>query len=108
MQETDTHADRGSALVAALLITVALCFLGTTFVTMAVTDRGIAANSTDSTQAFNLAEAGLEHAIAELPELDVDTLLAGGGVVFSNETLAEGDRVRVKDVSGNSLMVEKA
>jgi membrane protein implicated in regulation of membrane protease activity len=27
--------------------------------------------------------------------------------IISTETLAEGDRVRVKDVSGNSLMVEK-
>jgi membrane protein implicated in regulation of membrane protease activity len=27
--------------------------------------------------------------------------------IISSETLAEGDRVRVKDVSGNSLIVEK-
>ena len=27
--------------------------------------------------------------------------------IFSTDTLAEGDRVRVKDVSGNSLIVEK-
>lgn len=27
--------------------------------------------------------------------------------IISSETLAEGDRVRVKDVSGNSLLVEK-
>jgi membrane protein implicated in regulation of membrane protease activity len=28
--------------------------------------------------------------------------------IISSESLAEGDRVRVKDVSGNSLIVEKA
>jgi membrane protein implicated in regulation of membrane protease activity len=27
--------------------------------------------------------------------------------IISNESLSEGDRVRVKDVSGNSLVVEK-
>ncbi len=29
-------------------------------------------------------------------------------LIISEEELAEGDRVRVKDVSGNSLIVEKA
>jgi membrane protein implicated in regulation of membrane protease activity len=28
--------------------------------------------------------------------------------IISTDSLAEGDRVRVKDVSGNSLVVEKA
>lgn len=92
--ETTNAASRkgesGSALIMALLMTTILFLLGATFMVVSMTDRRIAANEADGMAAFNLAEAGIEHAVAELPGQDIDTLLSGGGVLLSNQSLAKG------------------
>ncbi len=86
----DSSGQRGGAMVLALLLTAALVGLGATFLMISHTDRTIAANRADGSQAFHLAEAGLEHAVAELPDQDFDTLLAGGGMLFAAEGLGGG------------------
>jgi PilX N-terminal len=78
------------ALVMALLMAVVLLLLGTTLATVAVSDRRISGNDLEGARAFHLAEAGLEHAIAELPDQSLDTLLAAGGALFTSEDLGGG------------------
>jgi Tfp pilus assembly protein PilX len=89
-ESTGNHGQRGSALLAALVIALALVALGATFLTVSLTDRSIASNEAGAGRAFNLAEAGIEHAIAELPDQNVDALLAGGGALFANQAMAGG------------------
>ena len=54
--------ERGIALVVALLVMSLLSLLGTTFLAMAMTESMIATNLVHEIKAFNIAEAGLEHA----------------------------------------------
>ncbi len=78
------------ALVMALLMAVVLLLLGTTVATIAVSDRRISGNDLEGARAFHVAEAGLEHAIAELPDRSLDTLLESGGALFTSEDLGGG------------------
>jgi len=54
--------ERGMVLVVGLLLIVVLVLLGTTAVMTSTTDMKISANYKTSTQAFYIAEAGIEHA----------------------------------------------
>ena len=86
----DRSAEKGVALVMALVLTMVLLLFGIMLTTVAVRDRRVARNDLDGSRAFNIAEAGLEHAIAELPDRNFDALLAGGGALFTNRALGGG------------------
>lgn len=84
------HPERGAAIVVVLVLAVALVMLGSSLIKISMNDRSISANDADGSGAFNLAEAGLEHAIAEIPDRDIDVLLTAGGALFTNEALGDG------------------
>lgn len=70
--------ERGTALVATLSIAMILLPLGAFVVLQARTDIAIQYNLRSETEAFYVAEAGLEHAIAEIqPGRSFDPLLLG-------------------------------
>ena len=84
------RGDRGSALVLALILLAGLIVLAGAFVAVALTETHIAANETRAAVAFGIAEGGLDHAVAELGDVDVDELLAAGGELFVGEPLGDG------------------
>ena len=84
------RAERGGALIMALLLGAVAVLLGGTFLAMSLTDRRIASNEADNVGAFNCADAGVQHAVAELPDQDIDTLLTAGGNLFTNQALGDG------------------
>ncbi len=81
---------KGSALIVVLLLSVALALLGGAFMTVSFTDRQISSNEVQATQAFDLADAGLDHAVEQLKDQNADTLLAAGGALFTNQALGAG------------------
>jgi Tfp pilus assembly protein PilX len=93
------HDERGSALLIAMLMTLALAVLGATFLSVSLTDRKIAANEADATKAFAVTEAGIEDARAALATTTVNTLLAAGGHLFTGSTVGGG--TYVVDVANN-------
>ncbi len=74
-----TTEPRGIVLVVILLVIAFLSVLGAAFLTLSVAESTISRNLVNATQAFNIAEAGLEHARVELLGREVNALLAGGG-----------------------------
>jgi hypothetical protein len=76
--------------VLALILLASLIVLAGAFVAVALTETHIAANETRAAVAFGIAEGGLDHAVTELGDLDVDELLAGGGKLFADEPLGDG------------------
>jgi hypothetical protein len=66
--------EKGMVLIVALLLIAALVLLGTTAVMISTTDMKISANYKSSTQAFYIAEAGIEQARAQLRNLGSSTL----------------------------------
>ena len=82
--------DRGSALVLALILLASLIVLAGAFVAVALTETHIAANETRAAVAFGIAEGGLDHAVVELGDIEVDDLLAEGGKLFVDEPLGDG------------------
>ena len=87
---SDKRGEHGGALIMALLVAAAVIMLGGTFLSVSLTDRNIASNEADGVRAFNLADAGIQHAIAELPDQDIDTLLGAGGDLFTDQSLGNG------------------
>lgn len=83
--------ERGSALVLALILLASLIVLAGAFAAVALTETHIAANEIRSAVAFGIAEGGLDHAVTELGDVDVDELLNGGGELFVNEALGDGN-----------------
>lgn len=71
--------ERGMVLVVALLVMVILALLGVTFLTISASEYNIASNELNASRAFNLAEAGAEHARAELRGADINSILTQGG-----------------------------
>src|SRR3990172_12111995 len=69
---------RGSALVIALLMLIMLSFIGIASITTSVRDMDIAKNTTDRTDAFYVAEAGLEMAFG---------ILKNNATVLANDSL---------------------
>jgi hypothetical protein len=78
-------------MLAALVLAVSLLVIGATFLSVALNQRSIATNQTAGAQALTLAEAGIDHALAELPDIDVDTLLKNGGSLLSQQALGDGE-----------------
>src|SRR4030067_3712994 len=70
--------NRGSALVVALLMLIMLSFIGIASITTSVRDMDIAKNTTDRTDAFYVAEAGLELAFG---------ILKNNASIVGNDTL---------------------
>ena len=70
--------NRGSALVVALLMLIMLSFIGIASITTSVRDMDIAKNTTDRTDAFYVAEAGLEMAFG---------ILKNNATVLANDSL---------------------
>lgn len=89
-QHERSGAERGAALVMAMLLIAVLLLAGGTFLRASLTEATIATNEVDSTTALNLAEAGIAHARVLLAGQDVDVLLAAGGVLFDDRTLGRG------------------
>lgn len=81
---------KGSALIVVLLLAASLALLGGAFLTVSFNDRQIVSNEVQATQAFDLADAGLDHAVEQLKDEDADTLLAAGGALFTNQSLGPG------------------
>ena len=75
MKQT-SRQPRGAALIIAMLVMAVLLLAGTTFLTISSTENAIALNERVSAQAFLLAEAGLNKAIATL----------NGSSTYSGET----------------------
>jgi hypothetical protein len=73
-----------------LILLASLIVLAGAFVAVALTETHIAANETRAAVAFDIAEGGLDHAVVELGDIDVDDLLAGGGKLFVDEPLGDG------------------
>jgi len=65
-KKTRTTAERGAALVIALLLMGLLLLLGTAFMTISSTETQIAFNEQKAVQAFYLAEAGFHKTISDL------------------------------------------
>ena len=62
-----SHADeKGMALVTGLLLAAVLMLLGTTALLISTTDMKISSNNKSNSQAFFIAEAGIEHARGNL------------------------------------------
>jgi hypothetical protein len=80
----------GSALVLVLLVLAVLLLIGSAFLSASLSERSIAVNETNSGKAFNIAEAGIEHSRALLPDTDVDALLTAGGKLFNGQSLDQG------------------
>jgi hypothetical protein len=74
----------------ALILLASLIVLAGTFAAVALTETHIAANETRAAVAFGIAEGGLDHAVAELGDVDVGELLEGGGKLFVSEPLGDG------------------
>jgi hypothetical protein len=83
-------AERGSALLLALLVLAVLLLMGSAFLSVSLSERSIAVNETNSGKSFNVAEAGVEHTRALVPATDVDALLLAGGTLFSGQALDGG------------------
>jgi len=83
-------AESGSALIIAVILVASLIVLAGAFLTVALIETRIAANETRAAVAFGLAEGGLEHAVVELGDVDVDDLLEHGGKLFVGERLGDG------------------
>jgi len=82
-----------------MLMVLALAVLGATMLSVSLTDRKIASNEADANKAFAVAEAGIEDARAALASTVVNTLLAGGGHLFTGSTIGNG--TYVVDVTNN-------
>lgn len=83
-------AESGSALIIAVILVASLIVLAGAFLTVALIETRIAANETRAAVAFGIAEGGLEHAVVELGDIDVDELLENGGKLFVGEKLGDG------------------
>jgi hypothetical protein len=82
--------ERGSALLIAMSIMLAMAVIGVTFLSVSLTGRKIASNEADSAKAFAVAEAGIEDARAALPGTNVNALLTAGGHLFTASTVGAG------------------
>jgi len=78
--------ERGTALVIALLATVVLVLLGIAAIRTVTTDIMISANDKAAKQAFYLAEAGLEEALARMKS---DNIIDNYGNVISASDISE-------------------
>jgi len=101
--------DRGVALVAALLVMIMLAFLGAAIVFTSSTDYKIARNTTRTTQAFMVAEAGLSDAINYLrgnpkwgPDLDRDGSTSDDAATWATQNAGS---LQLKDQSGGYSVV---
>ncbi|MFQ5962170.1 MAG: pilus assembly PilX N-terminal domain-containing protein [Candidatus Methylomirabilales bacterium] len=76
--------ERGIALVVALLVMTLLTLLGATILSMSSTESTIAANEVDAARAFQVADAGIEHARHSLyfDSLSPSAVLDGTDGVF--------------------------
>lgn len=83
-------AESGSALILAVILVASLIVLAGAFLAVASIETRIAANEVRAAVAFAVADGGLEHAVVELGDVDVDALLARGGELFAGETLGDG------------------
>ncbi|MFQ5881717.1 MAG: PilX N-terminal domain-containing pilus assembly protein [Candidatus Methylomirabilales bacterium] len=70
------RGEGGVVLVTAMLVMIILSLLGATFLAVSGTERIIASNEMNTSRAFGIAEAGLEHARRELVDVGVNTILA--------------------------------
>jgi len=70
---------RGVVLVVTLLVITFLSLLGVAFLSLSLTENTISHNLVMASQAFGIAEAGLEHGRVELLGRNVNAILAGGG-----------------------------
>jgi len=77
---------KGMVLIVALLILAALVLLGTMAVMMSTTDMKISANYKTGNQAFYVAEAGIEEAIARMRENFAPTTGATGRIDDADPT----------------------
>ena len=96
--------DRGIALVAALLVMIVLAFLGAAIVFTSSTDYKIARNTTRTTQAFMVSEAGLSDAINYLrsdpkwgPDLDRDGSTSDDAATWATQNAGS---LQLKDLTG--------
>ncbi len=91
-----TTANMGAALMSALLVMVIMTGLGTAAITLTTFDSEITANDRSATQAFYVAESGVQHAIALLKGAGGvangfdDELTAHGGVMLHDVALGNG------------------
>ncbi len=74
-----TREQRGMVLVVTLLVIIFLSLLGSTLLSLSLAENNISTNLVRSSKAFGIAEAGLEHARAELAGKDFNAILAAGG-----------------------------
>ncbi|MBI2115014.1 MAG: hypothetical protein HYT85_08035, partial [candidate division NC10 bacterium] len=102
MKRTSRHP-RGAALIIALLVMAVLLLAGTTFLTISSTENAIALNERVSAQAFLLAEAGLNKAIAQLNSSssysgETNTSLGSGSFTVTATTVAGCTATSGRDV----------
>jgi hypothetical protein len=86
----EPRAESGSALILAVILVASLMVLAGAFLAVASIETRIAANEVRAAVAFAVAEGGLEHAVVELGDVDVEELLARGGTLFVGEKLGDG------------------
>ena len=84
--------DAGAALMSALLVTIIITGLGVSAITLTTFDSEITANDRSATQAFYLAEGGVQHAIALLKA-------AGGADDGLDDELGTNSGVMLNDVA---------
>lgn len=82
--------ERGAALVLALLVITALLLLGSGFLATSLTENRVASNEVAAARAFNIAEAGIQRGRIALGATNFNTLLAGGGALYTNQSFDSG------------------
>ncbi|MFQ5656488.1 MAG: PilX N-terminal domain-containing pilus assembly protein [Candidatus Methylomirabilales bacterium] len=93
--------ERGMALIIALFVVVILMLMGGLFLTVSMTESNISSNERNHSQAFQFAEAGVEHARRALMRLSPTGVLNGTPVFGGSNTAALGTGTYTVQVRNN-------
>lgn len=91
MTGSASRREEGSALLIGIMIVALLSVVGVSFLAVSLLERRISGNQLRSSRAFNTAEAGIEHALADLAGQNLNTLLSSGTPLLSGVAIGGGD-----------------